>query len=118
MKPGFRISDCEVIANTVKVHVDANALECGTAQVCGPIPYKHHTAARILVLAKCADGTPRIFAGCRALTFGDARSERVMCLGTYDEGPTQQCAECGGDIESSYGDPDARACGPRARPLE
>lgn len=26
---------------------------------------------------------------------------------TYDEGPIIQCAECNGDIESSYGDPDA-----------
>lgn len=30
----------------------------------------------------------------------------VMYAGTYDEGPTIECEECGKEIESSYGDPD------------
>jgi hypothetical protein len=34
------------------------------------------------------------------------RSDRVVCAGTYDEGPALQCVECGEDIESSYGDPE------------
>jgi hypothetical protein len=32
----------------------------------------------------------------------------IVDYGTYDEGPTIQCAECNDDIESSYGDPDEK----------
>ena len=31
----------------------------------------------------------------------------IMHAGTYDEGPTLECSECGTDIESSYGDPNS-----------
>lgn len=31
----------------------------------------------------------------------------VIIAETYDEGPTEECSDCGCSIESSYGDPDA-----------
>lgn len=36
----------------------------------------------------------------------DRSSERIVTLGTYDEGPTLECILCNEPIESSYGDPD------------
>lgn len=44
-----------------------------------------------------------------------ANTEKQLSLvdyGTYDEGPVIECAECGDDIESSYGDPDAPEVAP------
>ncbi len=43
----------------------------------------------------------------KCATVWDDDTDVVTHVGSYDEGPTVQCCECGTDIASSYGDPDA-----------
>ena len=45
----------------------------------------------------CADCAKRVF----------IMDRKDITAGTYDEGPTETCCDCGREIESSYGDPDA-----------
>jgi hypothetical protein len=60
--------------------------------------------------AACVNGENGSEVGSDGVVYDDGTSDpqwTVVSADMYDEGPTVQCAHCGADIESSYGDPDA-----------
>lgn len=51
----------------------------------------------------CANGEN----GSEASEFSEEKQWKLIKADVYWEGPTEQCAHCGRDLESEYGDPDA-----------
>lgn len=46
----------------------------------------------------------------KALYLLDDEFDPPVAYGTHDEGPSEYCDDCGREIESAYGDPDAKKC--------
>lgn len=63
----------------------------------------YYTADCALLCADCANGEN----GSEASDTHDERQWRIIGADVRWEGPTEQCAHCGVDLPSEYGDPNA-----------